>query len=203
MATVWTEWGALTRFLQSARLAFARERSLWHSLELADPDAVMITSMNGASRYEVSLSQHVSAVDDEVTLHASVLIHYYALAEAAACAHLSIDARNAGGIEAWGNQLLIANGRDWSDVLDGRAGAVELAVVRNAFAHGTRLVSDSGATRLSAAGSPPRLACDPVTLTYQEVILYRDRLKSLLRSGAVDPKSAQPAVKEPEIDSGV
>lgn len=188
MATFRTEWGALTRFLESARLAFARERSLWHSLELAEPDAVMITSMNGASRYEVSLSQHVSAVDDEVTLLASVLIHYYALAEAAACAHLNIDARGAGGIEAWGSQLLVANKRDWTDVLDGKAGAVELAVVRSAFAHGTRTVDASGEARLLAAGAPALSAGDRVTLTYREVIRYRDRLKSLLRFGSVASK---------------
>ena len=153
----------------------------------------MITSANGASRYEVSLSQHVTAVDDEVTLLASVLIHYYALAEAAACAHLNIDARGAGGIEAWGNQLLSANGRAWTEVLHGKPGAVELAVVRNAFAHGTRTVDPIGEARLLASGAPARSAGDSVTLTYTEVVRYRDRLKSLLRLGAVAQKPAQQA----------
>jgi hypothetical protein len=168
MTTVWSEWGALTRFLESARLAYARERNLWNSLELADREAVVIVSTSGARRYEVSLSRHLSAVDDEVTLHASVLIHYYALAEAAACAHLNIESRSAGGIEAWGRQLLTANSRSWTDVLDGEAGAVELAVVRNAFADGTRTISDSDAARLVTAAASPRSAGDSVSLTYDE-----------------------------------
>jgi hypothetical protein len=35
VAPVWTEWGRLTRFLESAQPAFVRERNLWRSLELA------------------------------------------------------------------------------------------------------------------------------------------------------------------------
>lgn len=31
---LWDSWGALTRFLESARIALARERDLWTSLEL-------------------------------------------------------------------------------------------------------------------------------------------------------------------------
>jgi hypothetical protein len=124
--TVWDEWGALTRFLESARLASARESRLWHSLELRDRESVTITAPRGGQgQYEVKLQQHLDAVDDEVTLHASVLIHSYALAEATGCALLGIDSRKAGGIEKWGHQLLVANDRDWTDVIDGRPGAVE------------------------------------------------------------------------------
>lgn len=186
MSTVWTEWGALTRFLESARVAFARERNLWNSLELADPEAVQITTTTGARRYEVGLTNHLAAVDDEVTLYASVLIHTYALAEAAACRELGIDSRSAGGIENWGKRLLDANNRDWSGVFEGEAGAVEVAVVRNAFAHGTRLIDAPSEGRLAAAGASPRAAGDAVSLTYEELRHYRDRLRSLLRTGGVD-----------------
>lgn len=191
MSTVWDEWGALTRFLESARLAFARERNLWRSLELADRQAATITSpTRDQGRYEVSLSQHVAAVEDEVTLYASVLIHSYALVEATACDKLGIDSRSAGGIEGWGKQLLDANGRDWSDVHDGRAGAVEVAVVRNAFAHGTRSISTNDSQRLISASSPARQAGDPVSLSYEELSRFRARLRSLLRYGGADPKSS-------------
>lgn len=186
MTTVWTEWGALTRFLESARVAFARERNLWHSLELADREAVTITTQTGTRHYAVSLEDHIAAVDDEVTLFASVLIHTYALAEDAACRQVGLDSRTAGGIEVWGKRLLDAYDRDWTGVLDSESGAVELAVVRNAFAHGTRTIDDSGAKRLASAGSPPRSPGDPVSLTYEELRLYRDRLRSLLRTGGVD-----------------
>lgn len=192
MSTVWTEWGALTRFLESARVAFARERNLWHSLELADPEAVQITTTTGARRYEVTLANHVAAVEDEVILHASVLIHTYALAEAAACSKLGIDSRSAGGIETWGRRLLAQNNRDWTGVFDEEAGAVEVAVVRNAFAHGTRMIDASDETRLAAVGAPPRRAGDAVGLPYEELRVYRDRLRSLLRTGGVDLTAPRP-----------
>lgn len=190
MSTVWTEWGALTRFLESARVAFARERNLWSSLELADPDAVKITTTTGPRRYEVALKNHMAAVDDEVTLYASVLIHTYALAESAACRQLAIDSRTAGGIESWGGKLLSTHGRDWSGVFEGESGAVEVAVVRNAFAHGTRLIDDAAETRLAAAGAAPRASGDAVSLEYEELRQYRDRLRSLLRVGGVDLMSS-------------
>ena len=186
MSTVWTEWGALTRFLESARVAFARERNLWHSLELADPEAVQITTTTGVRRYEVALSNHLAAVDDEVTLYASVLIHTFALAEAAATKKLGIDSRAAGGIESWGKRLLDSSNRDWAGVFEGEAGAVEVAVVRNAFAHGTRTIDSAAETRLATAGASPRAAGDAVNLTYEELRVYRDRLRSLLRTGGVD-----------------
>lgn len=187
MMTVWTEWGSLTRFLESARLAFARERSLWGSLEITDLDAVTITSTTGRRRYEVSLRKHVAAVDDEVTLYASVLIHSYALTESAACQRLGLDSRAAGGIESWGHRFLGANGREWTHVSDGMAGAVEVAVVRNAFAHGARSIDVRGAQRLGAAGSPKRCVGDAVSLAYDELCTYRGRLRSLLNCGGISP----------------
>ena len=186
MSNVWTEWGALTRFLESARVAFARERNLWRSLELSDPESVQITTTTGLRRYEVGLTNHLAAVDDEVTLYASVLIHTYALAEAAACRQLAIDSRSSGGIESWGKRLLDSNRRDWGGVFEGEEGAVEVAVVRSAFAHGTRVIDASSEARLAAVGAAPRAAGGAVGLTYEELRQYRDRLRSLLRTGGVD-----------------
>jgi hypothetical protein len=37
------EWGRLTRFLESSRLAFARERNLWASLGIDEPEQVRIS----------------------------------------------------------------------------------------------------------------------------------------------------------------
>jgi hypothetical protein len=192
--TVWDEWGALTRFLESARLAFARESRLWHSLEIRDRESVTITAPRGElDPYQVRLEQHLDAVDDEVTLLASVLIHSYALAEATACDMLGIDSRVAGGIEKWGHRLLQANGRSWTDVLDGEPGAVEVAVVRNAFAHGGRAITAKDAERLQKAGSPPRNPGDQLSLTYDELIRFRRRLRGLMRYGGADPNLARRA----------
>ncbi|GCD88076.1 hypothetical protein [Nocardioides sp. LS1] len=186
--TVWDEWGALTRFLESARIAFARERNLWHALELADREAVTINApASEHGRYAVSLGQHIAAVDDEVTLHASVLIHSYALTESTICGLLGVSPRRTNGIEDWATRALEANGRSWDSVQAGLPGAVEVAVVRNAFAHGTRTVDAQGAKRLQAVGTQVS-AGQAVTLTYEELREYRIRLRGILRYGGADPK---------------
>jgi hypothetical protein len=146
------EWGRLTRFLESARLAFARERDLWASLGVGAQ--VRISAPDG--HYNVAVHRHIDAVDDGETLHGSVLVHSYALAEPAAADRLAMDVRSLGGIEDWGARLLATNGRAWGEVTGALAGAVEVPMVRNAFAHGSRTM-DPSHTR---ACSPPVRARD-------------------------------------------
>ena len=118
--------GRLTRFLESARLAFARERNLWTNLGLADVESAKLSSpTTGGGSYEVDIDDHLKAVADEEILLASVLIHSYALAEWAAADRLETDARTFDGIEDWGEQLLLTNGQTWRDVHGGKAAAVE------------------------------------------------------------------------------
>jgi hypothetical protein len=179
------EWGRITRFLESARLAFARERNLWTSLELDAPGDVRVSTPVHQGRYKVKLEQHLAAVSDEETLYASVLLHSYALAEAAAGEKLGVEVRSFGGIEDWGSRLLAANGAVWTDVRGQKGGAVEIAVVRNAFAHGSRSIDASAEQRLQAVGITGRVAGSPVSLTYSDVREYRGRLLSLLRYGGV------------------
>ena len=184
------EWSRITRFLESARLAFAREENLWTSLELSDPDDVEISASSPNGRYTVRLPQHVAAVQDEETLFASVLIHSYALAQSAAGAHLGIDSQTCRGIEDWGSRLLDAASRPWTDVRGGLAGAVEVAVVRNAFAHGSRTINEQAAKRLVAAGVESRPCGSPVNLTYVHLRGYRARLLSLLNVARVGLRPA-------------
>lgn len=76
MSNLWSAWADLTRFLESARLAFARERALWESLELANRDKAKIAVQTGGrGLYKVRLDQHTQAAHDPITLYASVLIH--------------------------------------------------------------------------------------------------------------------------------
>ena len=145
-ATLWAEWGRLTRFTESTRLAFARERNLWTGLEIKEKDEVKLQTATEQSRYEVQLDAHMDALSDEGILYASVLIHSYALAEAAATKRLR--AKTPCAIEDWGSRLLKQSGRGWSDVLDGMPGAVEVAVFRNAVAHGNRAIRPHAGDRL-------------------------------------------------------
>jgi hypothetical protein len=115
-----------------------RESSLWTSLELRSADQVKLSAATPHGTYKVALQEHLEAVCDEEMLLASVLIHSYALAETAAAERLNGDARDFGGIEDWGTRLLATTGSTWGGVKQGVAGAVEVAVVRNAYAHGGR-----------------------------------------------------------------
>jgi hypothetical protein len=179
----WDEWGRLTRFLESARIAFARERDLWTSPSIEGTEQGRISAPEG--HYKVTPGRHIDAIDDAETLHGSVLVHSYALAESAAAEKLAMDPRSFGGIEDWGARLLDANGRDWSDVKGGLAGAVEVAVARNAFAHGSRTIDASARTRLLTAGARTRPAGSRVTLTHPELREFRSRLQSLLNMGGL------------------
>ncbi len=179
------DWRELTRFTESGRLAFNREAALWSTLQLADKKAASLQSPAGAGRYSVALDDHISTLQDHTTFHAAVLIHSYALAEFSACVQLGIDSRSAGGVESWGAALLQSNGQNWGKVLDGEAGAVEVAVCRNVFAHGSREIDAQAASRLGAAGSSLWALGDQVGLNYDDLRLFRDRLRSLLRVGGL------------------
>ena len=85
----WDEWDRLTRFLESANIAFARERDYWASTGIESAAQGRISAAEG--HYEVTRRSHVDAIDDGETLHGSVLVHSYALAEAAAAEKLAMD----------------------------------------------------------------------------------------------------------------
>ena len=185
LVSPYAEWGRLTRFLESARLAFAREQELWASMVIRDQENVRISGAAPAERFEIPVKAHIDAVTDAETLHASILVHSYALAECAAADRLALDARNFGGIEDWGARLLRTTHTDWTAVKGGLAGAVEVAVVRNAFAHGSRVIDAAAERRLMKAGAATRGAGSAVTLTYEELRAFRARLLSLLNIGGV------------------
>ncbi len=185
LAPVWREWRRLTRFLESARLAFARESNLWTSLELRSADEVRLSAPTPRGTYEIGLQQHLDAVRDEEMLLASVLIHSYAVAEAAAAERFGGDARDFGGIEDWGTRLLATTGSTWGALSEGVAGAVEVAVVRNAYAHGSRRIDESAATRLRAVGMTSPARGDLVVLDYAKVKAFRGRLRTLMDRGGV------------------
>jgi hypothetical protein len=163
------------RFLESARLAFARELNVWASLGIDNPKRVKIAAPEG--HYKVPVHQHIDALSDLEPLYATVLVHSYAVVESAAAERLATP-RKLGKIEEWGARILALNDRDWNHVEGRLAGAVEVAVIRNAFAHGSRSIDLQAQARLREAGAPAR----PVgmTLTHVEVRAFRDRLKSLL-----------------------
>ena len=118
-------------------------------------------------------------------LLASVLIHSYALAESTAAEKLQVEWRELGTIERWGTKLLEAQGKSWSRVSGGLYGAVEVAVARNAFAHGQRVFDVAAQGRLDRARPDDREVPERAHLDYGTLRKYRGRLKSLMNQGAV------------------
>ncbi len=178
----------------SARVAVARERAFWEQLDFTNRSTLKLKAAVGETRYPIRLIDHVSALEDEGTLMAATLVLSYALAESAAVDRLGIDSRSVAGIEDWGGRLLRAAGGDWAGVTAGRAGAIEVGVVRNVIVHGQGAIDEKNFTRLEKGGSQAFAVGDSVELTYDRVVAYRARLKSLLTAGglAVDglPTSA-------------
>lgn len=183
---VWAQWGRVTRFLESSRVALGRESYLWTSLGLLDHSATKIQVLDGESTYQASVAEHTSALNDVEIFCSMVLIHSFALVEDATAGVLNVQTPLSGGIESWGNQLLCHANASWDDVKDGKVGAVEVAVVRNTLAHGTWVVDQASANRLSNV-SPGHAwtVGHRVEMTFQVLDEYRARLKSLLRVAQV------------------
>ncbi|MGB8295702.1 MAG: hypothetical protein WCG85_09780 [Polyangia bacterium] len=182
---MWKRWGRLTRFVESARIALAREFAIWDSLKLSAVDEVRLQTNDSKSEYRVTVSEHRAALSDEALFAGMVLVYSYALAEAALADRLGKEVIDA-GIEVWGDALLRKAGNTWDGVTDGKAGLVEVAVVRNAIAHGSMMIDQAAVNRLASASSSVSWPVGHVIdLTLDDLRKYRMRLKSLLRLGGV------------------
>jgi hypothetical protein len=183
---MWNEWKRITRFLESARIAFSREQKLWEGLEIHQPNDAKISTTKGLSTYQVSLEEHKNTLADEWILHASVLVYSYALAEAAAANKLGLQASDMAGVEVWGKQILDQAGQQWTSVKGELQGAVEVAVIRNCIAHGMQIFTQTGFNRMKNLGVTPSWGVgDPIPLGYDDLDEYRARIKSLLRNGQI------------------
>ncbi len=191
---LWDEWGRITRFFESSRIALAREATLWKSLQLADPADAFVRVTTGSSTYQVSLEDHAAAVADTWFLYASALMSYYALAESAAADRLGLDDLvGCDGIADWGERLLESAGAKWRKPSE-RSRIVEVGVVRNLIAHGDRVYSKRAVAKLQTAGlSPCPAVGDPVVLDDDTFREYRTRLKGLLNRGGLteSPQAAR------------
>lgn len=189
---IWDEWKRVTRFLESSRIAFDREDLLWSSLEVKEKKDLSLVTTEGHSTYSVALQDHLKALRSHDVLFSLVLGSTYALAESYGRLKLGLrdDQDLSGGIESWGKKLLDATGHDWSNVLDGLAGIVEVSAVRNAFAHGARTVNQKMLNRFIAHSLPcPWSLGQELSLTYEGVETYRARIKSFMRFGSNKKRS--------------
>ncbi len=87
-----------------------------------------------------------------------------------------------GGVEAWADVIIKKLKQNWSDVYGGKAGLVEVSLMRNAIAHGVRSMNQSmldAAVARSAA--LPFQAGQAITISFELLNEYRGRLRSFCR----------------------
>jgi hypothetical protein len=185
-AAIWAEWKKITCFIESSRIAFSREAVICSSFETLDPNAAHVIATQGPSTFRSTLKEHLQTLKDESILFSVGLLASYAMAESFARLKLSVadDAELLGGMEAWGTSLLGRTKHDWSDVLGGLPGLIEVAVSRNCVAHGSPRISQKAVSRFSNLGlRSPWAVGDAIQMDYLSLEGYRARLKSLMRFG--------------------
>ena len=183
---IWAEWKKVTQFIGSSRIAFRRESLLCSSLQPLDPSATRIVISEGSRTFKSTLEEHERTMQDESLLFSVGLLTSYALTESFARIKLSIpeDADLPGGIEAWGTSFLQRTSHDWTYVVDGLHGIIEVSVARNFAAHGTAVVTQSTINRFTNLGLQcPWSEGGSITMDCATLDTYRARLRSFMRFG--------------------
>lgn len=202
---VWTRWKELTQFLALSDHVLISQQEQWRALPIPDKQNIKILRQDGPYKFETDGATYEAILSDRHVLASVVLLNSYALvesavrqvygilvADAAATTPLLTQIRantisigdllKNGGIETWGTQVLADLGRNWSYVETQKAGLVEVAIVRNAIAHGEADVTQSMINRAGASGaSLPWLVGSPVRLDIALLKEYRHRLRSFAR----------------------
>jgi hypothetical protein len=203
--SIWDEWKSWTRFQALIDYSLETSATLWQGLPVKDRDQVTIQRTLGQSRFACPGNQFLPMLQDRHTISSLLVLSSYALIEGhieevldymvtAGVVGIQIvdDVRAgtqtaktfiaSGGIETWGTSLLLQLGRDWGNVHDGCGGIVEVAIVRNALAHGARTVTQSMINRVQQnGGALPWAIGAPIRLDLSLVRTYRDRLRSFAR----------------------
>lgn len=202
---VWARWKELTQFLALTDHVLVSQQEQWRALPIADRHAVKILRQDGPYRFETDGATYEAILSDRHVLASVVLLNSYALVESAVrqiygllVPDMSVStpllaqfrARTAsidnlvknGGIESWGTQVLADFGRNWSYVETEKAGLVEVALARNAIAHGEADVTQTMLNRAIGSGATlPWALGTPIRLDIARVKEYRHRLRSFAR----------------------
>jgi hypothetical protein len=202
-APIWDRWRQLTKFMGSARIAFAASAE---NLAQRDPNLELSMRLgDGPSTYRTSVDEHVRIASDPSKLHGLVLLESYALMEShcrlvrwivdhhrfdllagrvpeEVLARLD-DVRLTGGIEAWSEDLLARTGQSFDIVRGGRAGLIEVSMVRNLLAHGRQsVVAADLADAMKRGARLPFEAGHPILISYVLLNEYRGRIRQFCRA---------------------
>lgn len=203
-APVWDEWRDLTRLQWSGRIAFEAEQTRWRNEGRMESGDISVSIEDCGGSYETSLENHMKTIENTSLFCSLIFLRSYALMESHAKLTMFIVdngrwdllAREpseleketigtihlAGGIEQWANALVAKCGQDWADVYGGKAGLVEMSVIRNAMMHGYCHVSAHLLEKAARRGCGlPYEVGDPVRVDFCRLHEYRGRIRSFCR----------------------
>jgi hypothetical protein len=199
---VWSGWGNVTRLHGSALIAFATERERWSSTAYDEMTEVIFS--DSGSEFRAYVSRHSETLQDTSLLNSFAFLRYFSLTEThCRFSRYIVDKGRwdliandpsmeeieeiesitlSGGIETWSQQILDLAGQSWAQIYGGKAGLVELSIVRNALAHGrTKVTRDMIANARKRGVELPLELGEDLQLRFPIYNEYRGRLRSFCR----------------------
>ena len=207
---IWNNWSSVTRFLNIACMAFESEHTRWNnSYTIKDPSKVILERVQLGKTFKIDLPIYLDFLQNQHLLCALILQYSHGLVEQhtkdvltelhnrgkLSLLHLDPTGKNNNiselienftstnrGIEIWGAKILQCTNRKWSDIKEGMKGLVEVAIIRNAIAHGKPTITTRMVNRASKCNLQLLWGLgDEVTLNIQILEEYRSRLRSSSR----------------------
>lgn len=196
---IWKQWGELTAYHNALDVACDWYSALWSLVPIEEIDKTQVVRRRDVSEFTRNTGEFRKLLDDRLPLANLIFLSSYALFEtyctdaferlsAASKAPVSADYLT-GGIECWTDRLLKLSGRNWSAVKCGRAGILEVGLVRNSLAHGAKAFSVKDVARFTAIGlTPPWNPNHPIPSTPLAMLELRHRLNyylTILQQGLI------------------
>jgi hypothetical protein len=191
-------------------MALASYKTCVNDFPVTSPAALTVHDPSGDSGVNCGLDDFNSVLNDNEVLYHTIIPSYVALTEDLArelVERLVIDkgtprstfstmpatgdlAESAEryvsitAVEAWGEAILTAGSRDWSDVKGGKRGVVEAITVRNLCAHGIPVFNRTAVNlRKAAAGRSIAIKeGDLIRLDKKRFTTYTARLRAFART---------------------
>lgn len=208
--SMWDRWRDLTRFRLACEMALASYKTYVNDFPVTSPAALTVHDPSGDSGFKCGLDDFKVVLNDNEVLYRTMFPSYVALTEDlarelverlvtdkgvprstfsnlpstgdltdAAERYVSITA-----VEAWGEAILKAGSRDWSNVKSGKRGVVEAITVRNLCAHGIPVFNRTAVNRIRAAAgrSIAIKEGDPIRLDKRKFTTYTATLRAFART---------------------
>lgn len=208
--SMWDRWRDLTRFRLASEMALAAYKTYVNDFPVTSPAVLTVHDPSGDSQFKCGLDDFKTVLNDEEALYRTIFPSYVALTEDlarelverlvtdkgtprstfanmpatgdladAAERYVSITA-----VEVWGEAILKAGARGWSDVDGGKPGVVEAITVRNLCAHGIPVFNRTAVNRITVAagGAVTIKEGDPIRLDKKRFTDYTATLRAFART---------------------